>query len=107
MFSDSATAEPFAALLGDGPGRYAFEIDPDSPLLDTGRTRVVPLVVWSAGIDADHVATVVSERLRPYVKFRWGWGWPSSPDNEPGAGESPTGLFAEIRGWAGTILIFR
>ena len=108
VFCDSATAEPFAALLGDGPGRYAFSVDPGSPLVQTPRSRTVRLLDWRAGIDESHVS-LEDGRLASGVRYArlyyvYGWG---EERTEPIGDELPTGIRADIRGLGGTLLIFR
>ena len=110
ILSDSAAAEPFAALLGDGAGRYVFSVDPKSPLVQTPRTRIVRLADWRAGIDERHVS-LEEGRLENgvrYARLYYVYGWNERTERtEPDGDELPTGIRAEIRGIAGTLLIFR
>ena len=99
-----AATEKFAALLGTAGGRYVFSIDPKSPMLNTGRTRTVPLVAWINGVDD---ANVAFDESTHGVEFVLTYGWPSRPKDHPAANEYPTGIAAILRGHGGTMLIFR
>ena len=100
-----AATEKFAALLGTAGGRYVFSIDPKSPMLNTGRTRTVPLVAWINGVDE---ANVAFEAEPPHgVEFVWTYSWPSRPKDHPAANEYPTGIAAVLRGHGATFLIFK
>ena len=99
-----AATEKFAALLGTAGGRYVFSVDPKSPMLNTGRTRTVPLVAWINGVDD---ANVAFDESAHGVEFVLTYGWPSRPKDHPAANEYPTGIAAILRGHGGTMLIFR
>ena len=104
IYSISAS-ERFAALKGAGGGLYVFSIDPKSPMLNTGRTRTVPLVAWINGVDE---ANVAFEAEPPHgVEFVWTYSWPSRPKDHPAANEYPTGIAAVLRGHGATFLIFK
>ena len=96
--------ERFAALVGAGPGRYLFEIDPKSRARHTPKIRIAQLVAWKGGVATDNVAFVDPPAG---VEFVWTYGWPTKPKADPAEGEVPTGIRAVFRGDGGTLLIFR
>lgn len=96
--------ESFAGLLGSGPGKYAIEIDPKSPILRSGRTRTVQLVAWKGGIDTDHVTLVAPPQG---ATLFYTYGWPSVLTEPASAGDAPTGITANLVGVGGTRITIR
>ena len=96
--------EMFAGLLGDGPGKYVFAIDPKSPILRTARTRTVTLVAWKGGIDTGHVR--LADPPKGATIF-YTYGWPSVLTEPANAGDAPTGITANLVGVGGTRITIR
>ena len=96
--------EMFAGLLGDGPGKYVFAIDPKSPILRTARTRTVTLVAWKGGIDTGHVRIVDPPKG---ATIFYTYGWPSVLTEPANAGDAPTGITANLVGVGGTRITIR
>ena len=106
----SDLTKPFAYRSNtNATGRVVLSVDPKSPLVNTGRTRVVRLVDWLAGIDAKNVRLVdgrTSSGAR-YARLFYTYGWKGDRTEPAYEGELPQGVCAEIRGIGGTFLIFR
>ena len=108
-FVNTAVDKPFAYRASEPAGKVVFSVDAKSPLVNTGRTRVVQLLEWRAGIDEKSVR-LEDGRLdngTRYARVFYTYGWPSEKDEPEFAGDVPTGVAAEIRGIGGTFLIFR
>ena len=103
IYSESEN-EMFAGMLGAGPGKYTIAVDPKSPFYKTAHKRTVTLVAWAGGIDTNHVTLLPPPRT---TTVYYTYGWPSVLTEPATAGDLPTGIRATLRGWGGTILIFR
>lgn len=96
--------EMFAGLIGAGAGKYTIAIDPASPFFRTGRTRTVTLVAWKGGVDMDHVTFAEPPEG---VEVFYTYGWPSVLTEPETAGDLPTVIRANLRGYGSTVLIVR
>ena len=80
-----------------------LEVDPYSPLLQSGRHRTVQLLEWNAGIDLKNVTL----RDRQGAHLYWTYGFPQVRTIPNSPDEIPTGVAADIVGQAGTLLILK
>ena len=89
--------------------KVVLAVDPQSPLVQSGRARTVQLLEWAAGIDAKNVELVqgATPAGRGFARLYYTYGWPSTRTAAESADEVPTGVAAEVTGLGGTLFTLR